>query len=209
VAVRGAQVGEPTHFAVRRLVVGGQPVSVDAAATVVAGDSIPVELTFEYTTTSATANYVVAAAPSWVSPREGTVRVAGLPRPVRLAWQTVRFVLPPASPGHRHVVLAFGAEDSADHLMSATNWTVGPPVWGDGNDLAELSETQVQMLRRAGRVWVDRYLFRSYQGRLAQVKFGTEALFSVQTVVQPRYDRWAVLGGAIELTVTPRSSGGR
>jgi hypothetical protein len=93
--------------------------------------------------------------------------------------------------------------------MSGTNWTVGPPVWGDGNDLAELSETQVQTLRRTGRVWVERYLFRSYQGRLAHVKFGAEALPTLQSVVVPRYDPWVILGGAIELTVTPRSPGGR
>jgi hypothetical protein len=209
VTVRGAQVGEQTHFAIRRLVIAGRTVPVAARATVVAGDSIPVELTFEYTTTGATANYVVAAAPSWVPPREGTIRVAGLPRPVRLAWQTVRFVLPPAPAGHRHVVIAFGAEDTADHLMSATNWTVGLPVWGDGNELAELPEAQVQALWRTGRMRVDRYLFRSYQGQLAQVKFGPQALPSLASVVVPRYDPWVILGGAIELTVTPRSPGGR
>ena len=209
VVVRGAQVGEPTHFAIRRLVVAGQPVPVTEAARVVAGDSIPVELTFEYTTTSATANYVVAASPNWVPPREGTIRLAGLPRPVWLAWQTVRFVLPPAPPGHRHVVLAFGAEDSADHLMSGTNWAVGAPVWGDGNDLAELPEAQVQTLWRTGRVQVDRYLLRSYQGRLAHVKFGSDVLPAVQSVVEPQYDPMLVLGGAIEFTVTPRSTAGR
>jgi hypothetical protein len=209
VTVRGAQVGEPTHFALRRLVVAGRPVPVDGTARVAEGDSIPVELTFEYTTTGATANYVVAAAPGWMPPREGTIRVAGLPRPVRMAWQTVRFVLPPAPAGHQHVVLAFGAEDSADHLMSGTNWTVGSPVWGDGNDLAELPEAQVQTLWRTGRTRVDRYLFRSYQGRLAHVKFGAAALPPLQSVVVPRYDPWVILGGAIELTVTPRSVGGR
>ena len=93
--------------------------------------------------------------------------------------------------------------------MSGTNWAVGAPVWGDGNDLAELPEAQVQTLWRTGRVQVDRYLLRSYQGRLAHVKFGSDVLPALQSVVEPQYDPMVILGGAIEFTVTPRSTAGR
>ncbi len=209
VAVRGAQVGEPTRFTLRRVVIDGHLVPLDAAATVRAGDSIHVEVTFEYTTTGATANYVVGAAPNWVPAREATIRLAGLPRPVQSAWQTVRFVLPPAPPGHGHLVIAFGADDSAEHLMSGTTWTVGPPVWGDGNELVDLSEAQVQTLRRDGGVNVPRYMTRSYLGRLAHVKFGTKPLQLGQQVLTPVYAPRLVQGSAIEFTVTPRSPGGR
>jgi len=205
IAVRGAQVGAPTSFRIIRTVIDGAVVPVDAAATVTAGDSIRVELTFEYTTTGPTANYVVAAGPSWDQSPGATIRIAGLPRPVQGAWQTVRFVLPPAPAGHGHLVIAFGAEDSADHLMSATNWAVGPPVWGDGNDLVGISEAEVQSLRRTGLLVVPRYLYGAYAGRLAQIKFGANTLPGVNPV-EPAYGPFTIRGSAIEFDVRPRST---
>ena len=204
-AVRGAEVGAQTVFKILRTVIDGRAVSPDSTAVVMAGDSIRVELTFEYTTTSATANYVVAGAPSWDPSPGATIRIAGLPRPVQGAWQTVRFILPPAPAGHGHVVVAFGAEDSAEHLMSATNWAVGPPVWGDGNDLVGMSEAEVQRMRRTSLVTVPRYLYRSYAGRLAQVKFGPGQLPPARVDNEPQYGPFLVRGASIEFDVRPRS----
>ena len=209
VAVRGAEVGAETVFKILRTVIDGRVVPPDSTAVVMAGDSIRVELTFEYTTTGATANYVVAGAPSWDPSPGATIRIAGLPRPVQGAWQTVRFILPPAPAGHGHVVIAFGAEDSAEHLMSATNWAVGPPVWGDGNDLVRMSEAEVQAMRRRSLFTVPRYLYRSYPGRLAQVKFGPGQLPPARVDEAPQYGPFLLRGASIEFDVTPRSTSAR
>lgn len=125
------------------------------------------------------------------------------------AWQTVRFTLPPAPPGHGHLVLVFGAEDSAAHLMSATNWAVGPPVWGDGNDLAGMPEADVQAMRRTGLFVVRRYLSGSFGGRLAEVKFGSDPLRRAFLPREPRYGPVPMRGASIEFDVTPRSTSAR
>jgi len=66
---------------------------------------------------------------------------------------TSRITLPrTTTPGHHHIVLAFGYEDSVDHLMSGTNWTTGLPVWNDGNDVHDLSEADLRTLRENGAV---------------------------------------------------------
>ena len=209
VAVRGADVGAQTAFRMLRTVINGAAVDSDAVVGVVEGDSIDVQLTFEYTTNSATANYVVAAAPNWVPAPEATIRLAGLPRPVQGAWQTVRFTLPPAPAGHRHLIVLFGAEDSADHLLSATNWTVGLPIWGDGNDLVNLPQDRVHAFRRTGILVVPNYLFRSYTGQLAQIKFGSRNLVAKGRVVSPTYGEFVLRGGVVEFDVRPRSTPAR
>ncbi|MDQ8157694.1 MAG: AAA family ATPase [Gemmatimonadota bacterium] len=209
VAVRGAQVGAPTAFRILRLVIDGTATAPDAAVRVVEGDSIRVQLTFEYTTTGATANYVVAAAPDWVPAPEATIRLAGLPRPVQGAWQTVRFTLPPAPVGHRHLIVVFGGDDSADHLLSATNWTVGLPVWGDGNDLVDLPHDRVHAFSRTGILVVTNYLYRSYEAQLAQVKFGAQKLLRSPRGGSPKYAEFILLGGVVEFDVRPRSTPAR
>ena len=182
--VRGVETGirgvwarrEPREFRVVRLVMNGRP--VDATRPILArapGDSLRFIMTFEYTTVSATANYVVAAGPSWIPPREGTIRLAGLPRPVERAWRTVAFAVPaPTQPGTHFVLIAVGAEDSAEHLMSATNWAAGAPVWGDGNDLVEMRTDERETLRASGRLVYDRFLLTTYRGNEGQTVVGTE-----------------------------------
>jgi len=132
---------------------------------------LEVELTFSYTTPETTVNYVVGAGPTWLDPQTSVIRLAGLPRPIIDAWQTVEFEVSAARrPGHHHLLLLFRAEDSVDHLFSATNWAAGPPVWGDGNDLTTvITEAQVQELRREGVFQFDRYLQGRYRTQQAQL----------------------------------------
>lgn len=127
-------------FRLIRASVDGTPVPPDGEISITTtGDSLLVVVTFEFSATYATANYVVGATPTWGDPRRSGVRLAGLPRPVRAAWQTVGFrVARPATPGRHHIIFAMDAEGSAEHVLSQTNWTAGEPVWGDGNDLAML-----------------------------------------------------------------------
>jgi len=128
-------------------------------------DSLRVALTYEFTTRGATSNYVVGAGPTWMPRESSTIRLAGLPRPVRDAWQTVNFVLPsPKAEGRHFVILAMGAEASVEHLFSQTNWTIGIPVWNDGNDLVDLSPDAISRLRGAGNILLRTYQFRPYVG---------------------------------------------
>jgi DNA-binding SARP family transcriptional activator len=141
---------------VMQAAVNGQPVSGSHPVRLpaVAG-SLEVTLTFEYSTTLATANYVVGAGPTWLPRETSVVRVAGLPRPIMDAWQTVRFAVPaPTAPGRYAIIIAMGLEDTVDHLFSGTNWAHGLPEWHDGNDLYDLSPADRAFLRDSG--WVRR-----------------------------------------------------
>ena len=153
VPVAGAWGQVEDRFRPVRVVVNGQ--ELDSTRRVIAppGDSLRIALTFEYTTHLPTANYVVGAAATW-QPREvSTVRLAGLPRPVRRAWQTAYFTLPsPPTPGPHHVIVLMDANDSVDHLFSLTAWTLGLPQWYDGNDVLDMSPEQLDGLRQTGRV---------------------------------------------------------
>lgn len=145
------------------LFANGQPVGADRRVTLAVGDSLRVALTFAYTTVYATANYIVGAAATWLPRETSVIRLAGLPSPVRDAWRTVHFTLAPASaPGHHHVVVAGGMEDTVDHLFSCTNWTVGDPVWHDGNDLVDLSEAAVQAGNARNRLETQ-YIVKGYE----------------------------------------------
>lgn len=161
-------------FRVIRASINGQVLDSTLVARLPVGDPLRIELTFSYTTAGTTANYVVGAGPTWLDPATSLVRIAGLPRPVIDAWQTVEFEIPAAvRPGHQHILLLFRAEDSVEHLFSATNWAVGLPIWGDGNDLVStLTEAQIQQLRQDGLVRFDRYLMRRYATPQAQGALG-------------------------------------
>lgn len=145
---------ERDRFRVVRAVANGRPVRADHVIPLsTRDDSLRLTLTFEFTTDNATANYVVGAGPDWLPHDSSVVRVAGLPRPVVNAWQTVRIAVPaPRRAGRYHLIMAMGTEDSVDHLFSATNWAVGAPIWNDGNDLQDLTPAQRRFLRDSG--WV-------------------------------------------------------
>jgi DNA-binding SARP family transcriptional activator len=157
-----------------RAAVNGRPVDVrQPIAVPLHEDSLRFTLTYEFTTDNATANYVVGVGTSWQPHANSVVRVAGLPRPVVDAWQTVRFAVPaPSRKGAYHVILAMGTEDSVDHLFSATNWAVGAPIWNDGNDLQDLSPSQRTFLRDSGWVVQQRAITGRYRGPEAALALG-------------------------------------
>lgn len=150
-------------------------------------DSLRFVLTFEYTTVWATANYVVAAAANWTDRQAGVIRLVGLPSPVRRAWRTVGFTVPaPKVAGEYYIVIAMGAEDSADHLLSATNWTLGTPRWGDGNDLVELAPSLLDSLRLLGRIRHDGYLVRGFDKPQGQEVLGEQRRTPIADAGTPR-----------------------
>ena len=172
--------GEKEQFRPVRIVVNGRDIASDAVVEAPLGDSLRFDLTFEYTTIMPTANYVVAAAPTWGNHPEGSIRLAGLPRPVRRAWQTVHFAVPSApTPGLHHVIVLMGAEDSAEHLLSLTAWTRGLPVWNDGRDAQDMTLAQLDSLRLNNRVSLLKDA-GSYRGKQSQVRVGDLALDRTQ-----------------------------
>ena len=150
----GQGYGRPDRFRLVRVSVNGDSVAADGRYLHDGSrDSLTVVVTYEYTTSEPVANYVVAAGVTWLPPGALTVRIAGLPRPVEDAWQTMTFSLPaPRTPGRHAIVIAMAPEGGAEEIMSQTNWTVGGPVWGDGNDLVTLSPEELEVLQRNGRV---------------------------------------------------------
>ena len=195
--------GVRDRFRVVRTTVNDRPVGSDHVVTVRAGeDSLRLTITFEFTTDNATANYVVGAGSSWQPHASSVVRVAGLPRPVVDAWQTVRFAVPaPRRGGPYHLVLAMGTEDSVEHLFSATNWAVGDPVWDDGNDLQDLTPRQRAFLRDSGWVLQPGALTGRYRGPQGALAVGdTGWRIGVGEYVST--GELLVIGTAFEVTVS-------
>ncbi len=185
---------------VRLRVAGGQgvgPMHVRARL----GDTLRFDLTFEYSTTGATANYIVAGTPTWGDRRASVLRLAGLPSPVQNAWRTVTFSVPPPPIGMHHVVILFALEDEAAHALSATNWAVGEPIWFDGNDVVDLPPDAFEALRVSGHLTIPRYLERFYQGRLPELRVGKRIISGPVPGVGARAVPWEYTGTAIRIDV--------
>lgn len=56
----------------------------------------------------------------------------------------------PSQLGIYRLMFAFGAQLEGFYVASSTNWTIGQPVWDDGNDIADLSEAQLGEARLRG-----------------------------------------------------------
>lgn len=153
------------HFRLIKATVNGRPISPGNVASLRPGeDSAFVLMTIEFSALRATANYVLGAAPTWLPRESSVVRVAGLPRPVVNVWSTMRFAVPaPSEPGRHALIVGMGADDSVDHLFSATNWMSGLPRWYDGNDLHDMSVEQRAHLRDSGWVAYTDALTKQYE----------------------------------------------
>lgn len=172
VPVTGLITGERRNeFRVTKLEVNRIPIGDSLIVDVAPGDSLVVDLTFQYTTIHPTANYVVGAAATWEPREEATIRLAGLPRPVHDAWRHVAFALrAPTTPGDHYVAILFGLEDTAEHMFSGTNWKIGTPVWHDGNDVHDQPRQFFENLRLSGEATISRYRSRPLRTRLGATR---------------------------------------
>ena len=50
----------------------------------------------------------------------------------------------PSAPGTYSIWVAAGAQTTLAHVMSCTHWPNGPPVWNDGNDIADWASVQTR-----------------------------------------------------------------
>jgi len=152
---------------VTRVVINGEDVSATRLYTARRTDSLRFVVTYDFTTTLGDAFYVVGAAPTWAEGDEQVVRVGHLPTPVRTAVQTSQFtILPPRTAvDSGYVAILSDAEESVEYVFSATNWTVGRPVWDDGNDVMDLGPEAMEGLRLRGNILVRGTLYAPMVGR--------------------------------------------
>jgi sugar lactone lactonase YvrE/tetratricopeptide (TPR) repeat protein len=81
--------------------------------------------------------------PSWGDP-SSSWRLVNNWIPTGQSEQTAQvFITAPAAPGRYFLAFAYQWEIGGDHVASATNWSLGADRWGDGNDIAELSDAQI------------------------------------------------------------------
>jgi hypothetical protein len=110
-------------------------------------------LQVEYSSPWAAASVWLSMTPTWGDPRTVGRELMPLATPVR--WDVIDVpitVQTPSTAGTYWLLVVIGAEPSGGFLLSGTNWTVGAPVSGDGNDLATLPDSVIRAARDAGTV---------------------------------------------------------
>jgi hypothetical protein len=123
-------------------VLSGQRVSPQRRRVVVGpGELIEGDVDLVYTSRWGAASVMLGSTVTW-----GDTPALEMPRRVAVR------VVAPDQPGSYRLIFAFFAETSVEEIMSGTNWTVGRPVWGDGNDVARWSTEQLAQADSIGRV---------------------------------------------------------
>jgi hypothetical protein len=119
------------------------------------GERMDGTLELEYSSYWAAAAVFLCSGQSWGDPARTWKTVVPLATPIVRSRRTIAVSLTaPDSAGIQLLVLAEYADRECDYIMSATNWTAGSPVWGDGNDLARLPEAELEQSSRTGTVLV-------------------------------------------------------
>ena len=154
------------------LAVDGEALPVAAPVIEVGqGQAVDLAVGIQYDTASATAAIrPLFLVPSWSS---------GTPGPTRLLAEvshgsadTVAVdVTAPTEPGSYYLLFGVFNECCAENFASATSWLFhGDPVWGDGNDLTDLSIEEIASIQGAGN------LTRMYTGHDSPVTIAAAAI---------------------------------
>ncbi|HUG26905.1 MAG TPA: AAA family ATPase [Gemmatimonadales bacterium] len=138
--------------------VNGQRVTADShTVRVPPGALLTGEVTLSALTTSRTAAVLLGAIGLWgdrttnfvplqaLSPHGESRIIVPLRDP-----NTWRFLRAPEAPGRYRMLLALDTETEMRYIASWTNWLTGEPEWFDGNDLADLTEEDIQIIREGG-----------------------------------------------------------
>ena len=117
------------------------------------GETIQGDLTLRYSAVWPAASVLLVAAPNWGDKRTNFVTVGPLATPAKNAISRSHLTIPgPPVPGVYRLILSFAAETEGVWIASSTNWKVGTPVWGDGNDLADLIDANAKEADVSGRL---------------------------------------------------------
>ena len=120
---------------------------------VTVGDSISGDLHLRYTSPWSAASVLLGGTSTWGDKRSNYFTIKPLVTPLKDGRQHIRIRLEgPSRPGRYHLIVLFQAETDVKFIASGTNWTVGHPVWDDGNDVADWSPTQLTQANALGQV---------------------------------------------------------
>lgn len=88
--------------------------------------------------------------PSWGDLSNSWQVVSPWVRPGLTTLKTRISKIAPQSVGTYYIIFAFSMETNGASVASATNWALGQPVWGDGNDIGQFSSKQVNEAQTYG-----------------------------------------------------------
>jgi hypothetical protein len=135
-------------------VVNGQKVDPrHRAVEVKPGAIITGNLMLEYSSYWGSASVILGATATWGDRKKNFLDLAPLFTPAKNQPRRtqVSFKAPETS-GIYHIVFAFDAEGDVEDFISGTNWRLPEPIWNDGNDIADWSDTQLTEANSHG--WV-------------------------------------------------------
>lgn len=137
-----------------RLPGGAQRIRGDSSVLrVAAGDTIDGVLQVAYSAPWAAASVWVAFTTTWGDPTRSGGDLQPLTTPVQWEVMDLRIrAVSPTTPGRYWILIVAGAEPSGGYLLSNTNWSVGQPIWGDGNDIGRLADSTIDRARIRGLV---------------------------------------------------------
>ncbi len=134
-------------------------VSVEAGGSIFGQFSVLINSTF-----SSGSAIAMGMTPSWGSHATSFVALPGFVSPVTDQVRNISLSLTaPATPGTYYLIVAFNTENTAAQVMSCSNWTLGNPVWDNGDDVADWTPDIIQEANSSGRVLVN-YLYPSPVG---------------------------------------------
>ncbi len=98
-------------------------------------------------THDAQAVFPVGITPSW-GPHETSYQLLlASAQPGENNYTFIGYVLTaPAEPGEYFIVIAGAAETTVAHVMSATHWYAGDPIWNNGLDVANWTSNQIEFV---------------------------------------------------------------
>ena len=128
----------------------------DPVLTVNAGESITGTLKVQAIYSGTSGNVVpFGYTPSWGTHSSSYVTVVS-DLPVGTGSHDVSIDLTaPTTPGTYYLIFASNAEMNLGWTMSQTNWTTGSYSWDDGNDIADLTEPELQDSLSSGFLYLD------------------------------------------------------
>jgi DNA-binding SARP family transcriptional activator len=138
--------------------VTGREARIDVAP----GAPITGVIQLQYTASWRAASVWLAMTPTWGDPTTIGRDVIPVATPVRdnVIDVPIEYVAPD-TPGHYWILMIITAEPSGGFILSRSNWTMGAPVWGDGNDVASLPDSVIRSRTRTGSVTTRTAYFRN------------------------------------------------
>jgi DNA-binding SARP family transcriptional activator len=136
----------------------GQPLTASRARIEVApGAAINGLVQIEYNAQWSAASVWLAVSPTWGDAARVAQDLYPVATPVRREVIDVPIAQQaPATPGRYWILMAISAEPAGGFIASGTNWTVGTPVWGDGNDLVSLPDSVLLEAQQRGLIRTSR-----------------------------------------------------